>query len=216
MTEPPTRVVPLPAVFLDRDGTIIVEKDFLGDPAGIELLPRAAEAIRMLNERGYLVICVSNQSGVARGYYSEDAVRVVNLRLLAMLREQRAIVDNMFFCPHHPQGTVPEYRLVCDCRKPRTGMARTAMEKHAIDLSGSAMIGDRANDMQFGKNLGIPAVLVTTGYGQAEKERIEDEHLSPPDYIAKDLYDAVSWVLQRPPARASDEIQKVPKKTGDR
>ena len=109
---------PSPAVFLDRDGTIIVEKDFLGDPAGIELLPRAVEAIKMLNERGYIVISVSNQSGVARGYYGEDAVRAVNDRLLEMLKERGAIVDEIYYCPHHPHADDPGYRQSCECRKP--------------------------------------------------------------------------------------------------
>jgi len=187
---------PSPAVFLDRDGTIIVEKDFLGDPAGVELLPRAAEAIRTLNARGYLVLCVSNQAGVARGYYNEDAVRAVNNRLLSLLSEQQAVIDDIYYCPHHPQATVPEYRLVCDCRKPRTGMAVQAMEKHAIDFARAAMIGDRALDVQFGKHLEIPTVLVTTGYGHAERQRIEEDHLTPPDFIAGDLCEAVAWVLR--------------------
>ena len=197
MTPAPAPHTASPAVFLDRDGTIIVEKDFLGDPAGVELLPRAAEAIRLLNEQGYLAICVSNQSGVARGYYGEEAVRAVNDRLLAVLREQRASLDGIFYCPHHPHGTMPEYRVICDCRKPKTGMAKRAIEKFAIDLARSVMIGDRANDVQFGKNLGIPTVLVTTGYGLSEKERIEDERLPAPDCVTRDLDEAVKWVLRK-------------------
>jgi len=191
--------LPRPAVFLDRDGTIIIEKDFLGDPAGIELLPRAVDALKILKKRGYLVICVSNQSGVARGYYGEEAVRAVNDRLVEILRDNGAIIDEIYYCPHHPQADIQEYRQSCDCRKPKTGMARQAMEKYAIDLAGSVMVGDRAADIEFGKNLGIPAVLVTTGYGRAERERIEDENLTPPGYIAADLYEAVEWILHNTP-----------------
>ncbi len=186
-----------PAAFLDRDGTIIVEKNFLGDPAGIELLPRAAEAIKLLNARGYRVISVTNQSGVARGYYGEEAVQSVNARLVELLQEQGAIIDEIFYCPHHPQADLPEYRKECDGRKPNVGMATRAMAKYAIEIEGSLMIGDRAADIQFGKNLGVPTVLVLTGYGRAERERIEDEHLTPPDHIAPDLFAAVEWALDR-------------------
>jgi D-glycero-D-manno-heptose 1,7-bisphosphate phosphatase len=188
-----------PAIFLDRDGTIIVEKDFLGDPAGIELLPRAVDALKILKKHGYLVICVSNQSGVARGYYGEDAVRAVNDRLIKILKDHHATVDGIYYCPHHPHADLPGYRKNCDCRKPKTRMARQAMKDFAIDLGRSAMVGDRAADVEFGKNLGIPAILVTTGYGRAERERIEDENLVPPDYIATDLYEAVEWILRNKP-----------------
>ena len=186
---------PRPAAFLDRDGTIMVEKDYLGDPAGAELLPRAAEAIHQINQRGYLVIVVTNQSGVARGYYDEHAVDAVNLRLRGLLNEHDATVDDIYYCPHHLDGALPHYRIDCDCRKPRIGLARRAMEAHAIDLSRSVMIGDRAADIQFGNNLGVTSILVTTGYGRGEKERMEDEHLPAPDHIAQDLYEAVTLWL---------------------
>lgn len=188
---------PRPAVFLDRDGTIIVEKDFLRDPEGVELLPRAAEAIKKLNDANYLVICVSNQSGVARGYYDEDTVVAVNRRVIDVFRGEGAIIDEIYYCPHYPQGDQPEYAISCTCRKPKTGMAERAMQKYAIDLAGSAMIGDREADIQFGKNLKITALLVTTGYGQAEKERIEDEQLTTPEFVARDLSEAVEWILQQ-------------------
>jgi D-glycero-D-manno-heptose 1,7-bisphosphate phosphatase len=184
-------------VFLDRDGTIIVEKDFLGDPAGVELLPRAAQAIEKLNGNGYLVIVVTNQSGVARGYYDEDAVSAVNARFAEMLKQEGAIIDDIFYCPHYLGGKLPEYSIDCDCRKPKTGLAHRAMEKHRIDLSRSFMVGDRAVDIQFGKNLDLPSILVTTGYGHAEKERIEDERLAPPDFIARDLLEAAEWIMRR-------------------
>jgi D-glycero-D-manno-heptose 1,7-bisphosphate phosphatase len=186
---------PRSAVFLDRDGTIIVEKDFLGDPDGVELLPRAAEAIRLLNQRGYLVLVVTNQSGVARGYYDEQAVQAVNNRLRELLGREGAALDGIYFCPHYLGGTLPHYRIDCECRKPRIGLARRAMEEFAVDLRHSVMIGDRAADIEFGRNLGIKSILVTTGYGFAEKERIEDEHLPPPNLIAEDLLAAVVWLL---------------------
>jgi len=186
-----------PAVFLDRDGTVMVEKDFLGDPAGVELLPRAAEAIQLLNQRGYLAIVVTNQSGVARGYINEDDVRAVNARLQDVLQRAGAKVDEIFYCPHFPDGVIPAYRMACDCRKPRTGLARRALEMFEIDMSRSAMIGDRAADIEFGHNLGLPSILVLTGYGHAEKERMEDEFLPAPDFIAADLREAVNWILAR-------------------
>lgn len=186
---------PRPAVFLDRDGTIMVEKDFLGDPEGVELLPRAAEAIRLLKQRGYLILVVTNQSGVARGYYGEQDVHAVNNRLRELLSREGAAVDGIYYCPHYLGGTLPHYRIDCECRKPRIGLARRAMEEFPIDLQRSVMIGDRAADIEFGRNLGIKSVLVTTGYGHAEKERIEDEHLPPPDLIAEDLHAAVVTFL---------------------
>ncbi len=183
-------------VFLDRDGTVICEKDFLGDPEGVELLPHAAEAIAQLNSNGYLVIIISNQSGVARGYYDEHAVQRVNKRIVNDLAEAGARIDGIYYCPHLAEGTVPEYRVACECRKPRPGMGHKAINDFPIDSQNMVMIGDRAADIEFGKNLGCRTILVTTGYGRRERERIDDEGLAAPDYIASDLAEAVTWLLK--------------------
>ncbi len=186
-----------PTVFLDRDGTIIYEKDFLGDPGGVELLPSAAESVKRLNQAGYLVIIVSNQSGVARGYYDEAAVQRVNKRVTEVLEDAGAHIDAVYYCPHHAKASVPEYRKDCHCRKPNPGMGQKALQDHPIDPAQMIMIGDRAADIQFGKNLGCRTILVTTGYGRGERERIEDEGLSAPDFVASDLAAAVTWFLDQ-------------------
>jgi D-glycero-D-manno-heptose 1,7-bisphosphate phosphatase len=184
-----------PTVFLDRDGTIIYEKDFLGDPGGVELLPSAAASIKRLNQAGYLVIIVSNQSGVARGYYDEAAVQRVNKRITEVLEDAGAHIDAVYYCPHHSKATVPEYRKDCHCRKPNPGMGQKALQDHPIDPAQMIMIGDRAADIQFGHNLGCRTVLVTTGYGRGERERIDDQGLPAPDFVAPNLASAIEWIL---------------------
>ena len=131
------------AVFFDRDGTLIREKNYLKDPAGVELLEGAAECLRVLKERGFLIVIVSNQSGVARGMMTEEDVRRVNARMLALLRAAGAEADGVYYCPHHPAGSDPAYAKACDCRKPNTGMALRAAEELGICLSDSYMVGDK-------------------------------------------------------------------------
>lgn len=153
-------------VFLDRDGTIIEDRDYLFKPDDVMLIPGAAEAIRRLSKRGYLIIMVSNQSGVARGIFPEGAVERVNQRLRELLEAEGAYIDAAYYCPHHPQGKVPQYRLRCDCRKPAPGMGLRAAKEWGILLSGSYMIGDKLEDIRFGENCGMKnAFLVSTGHG---------------------------------------------------
>lgn len=179
--------VPHPAAFLDRDGTMIVEHGFLSDPGGVEPLPGAIDAIRQLNQRGYLVIGVTNQSGVARGYFGEDVVRAVNRRVIDCFAVAGARIDSIYYCPHYPLPGEPE----CDCRKPKRGMIDQAMRDFAIDLSRSFVVGDRLCDVQLGRTIGRPGILVLTGYG--EQELANWNHPNPPDHVAKSLHDAVRW-----------------------
>ncbi len=154
------------ACFLDRDGVLIVEKNYLCDIAEVELETGAAEAIKLLKGHGYMVIVISNQSGVARGYFSEEQVRKVNAHIDALLAVDKASIDDWFYCPHHPKGTIPEYAVDCQCRKPEPGMMLEAAEKHGIDLSKSFMIGDKMSDIETARNAGCAdAVLVLTGHG---------------------------------------------------
>jgi len=180
-----------PAAFLDRDGTMIVERDFLGDPDGVEILPRVAEAIRLLNHWGYWVIGVSNQSGVARGYFGTKEVEAVNERIIELLARQKAYVNRIYHCPHQPDITRARNEELCNCRKPEAGMIRRALSDYPIDLAGSFVAGDAVVDIGLAHKTGIPGLLVLTGYGLREREL-----LAPgvaPDVIADDLLAAVRW-----------------------
>lgn len=154
------------AVFLDRDGTIIEDRDYLSSTEGVILIPGAAEAIRTLSQRGYYIVMVSNQSGVARGLFSEDAVWHTNRRVLELLEQKGARIDAVYYCPHYVHGSVAQYAVECNCRKPLPGMGLRAAAEHDIDLEQSYMIGDKQADVEFARNCGMrTAFLVSTGHG---------------------------------------------------
>lgn len=148
------------AVFLDRDGTIVEDPGFLHEPGKVKLLPGAGEAIRRLNDRGFLVITVSNQSGIARGRYTALDYVAVQRRLGELLQGHGAHLDGAYFCPHHPQVTGP-----CECRKPGTKLFRDAQEALDIDFARSWLVGDRLSDVQPALSLGGHGILVATGEG---------------------------------------------------
>ncbi len=181
------------AAFVDRDGTLIVEKDFLTREKDIEILPQTVEAIKLLRELGYLVVVVSNQSGVARGYLTEQRVFEINEEVFRRLEENDARPDLFFYCPHHPDATVEEYRLDCDCRKPAFGMVKMAQQIIDIDIPKSVSIGDKLSDVQLCQNLGGRGVLVLTGYGMTERDRIESSGTQP-DFVADTVLDAARWL----------------------
>jgi D,D-heptose 1,7-bisphosphate phosphatase len=168
-----------PFAFLDRDGTLIVEKNYLSDPAQVELLPNAAEGLRVLRELGYGLIVVTNQAGVGRGYYTLDAMHACNQRLRDLLAAQCVTLDGIYFCPHAPDAG-------CDCRKPLPGMAHAATRDHKIDLAQSIVIGDKACDIDLGKAIGARTILVRTGYGAREAAA----GICAPDDVTDDLLDA--------------------------
>jgi D-glycero-D-manno-heptose 1,7-bisphosphate phosphatase len=149
-----------PAVFLDRDGTIIEDMRYLHEPDKVRLLSGAAQAIQQLNDAGYLVVVVTNQSGIARGFYTVADYEAVETRLAALLEAQGARVDGAYFCPHHPRFTGP-----CDCRKPGTRLFRDAQAALDIDFGKSWWVGDRISDVQPAQGLGGQAILVATGEG---------------------------------------------------
>lgn len=183
------------AVFLDRDGTIIREAEYLADPAGVELLPGAAAAIKSLRAAGFVLVVTSNQSGVARGYFTEAAVQAVNQRLAELLAAAGTAVDAMYYCPHLAEGTVAEYAVACDCRKPKSGMLRRAAEEFHLALSDSWVVGDKDSDIACGQALGLRTVLVLTGYGAktlAEGFPTGRE----PTLIARNLHDAAEKLIQ--------------------
>jgi D-glycero-D-manno-heptose 1,7-bisphosphate phosphatase len=174
------------AVFLDRDDTVIVDRVYLSDPDGIELLPGAAEAIRLLNEAGVPVILVTNQSGVARGLFDEERVHEIHLRLMADLAERGARLDAVYFCPHHPEGRVPEYTMVCSCRKPAPGLLLQAALDFGLDLKACFMIGDKPDDVLAIHGVGGKGVLLEMGKPLGGVV---------PDFTARTLLEAVQWVL---------------------
>lgn len=178
-------------VFLDRDGTINVEKNYLYRPEEFEFIPKVPEAIVRLNNAGYQVIVVSNQAGVARGYYSEDDVIKLHQYVNEQLSKYKAHIDGFYYCPHHPDAGIGKYKMKCHCRKPETGLFEKACEDFDVNIEDSWMIGDNIGDIKAGNNFHLKTILVRTGYGsQLEKEGF---HLF--QYIADDLYDAVNNIV---------------------
>lgn len=177
------------AVFMDRDGTINEEVGYLSRVEELKLIPGAAQAIRLLNEEGIKTVVVTNQSGVARGFFSEECVRIINSSLNDMLRREGALIDRFYYCPHHPTAGNEPYKRVCDCRKPEPGMLLQAARELDIDLAASYVVGDMLKDLEAGRRVGAKGILVRTGYGN--NVVVTDK----PVYIAEDLLDAVKWIL---------------------
>jgi len=186
-----------PAVFIDRDGTINEQMGYINHISRFSILPRSAEAIRLLNNKGYLAIVVSNQSGVARGYFPVELVNQVNEYMCDLLRAENAKIDGIFFCPHHPHGSVPEYSLSCDCRKPKTGLIEKACKDFDIDLKRSFVIGDTYADIEMSYRANVNGILVKTGYGRGEIEYAVAYKDSKPTHISMDLFEAVQWIISQ-------------------
>jgi D-glycero-D-manno-heptose 1,7-bisphosphate phosphatase len=183
------------AVFLDRDGTVIEEVGYLNRLDRVTFFPWSVDAIRVLNEAGLLVVVVTNQAGVARGYFEEALVRDTHALIDRRLAAGRARVDAYYYCPHHPQGVVEALRQACECRKPKPGMIHQAAQDLDIDVPASFVVGDRWLDVEMARAAGTQAVLVRTGYGQNEERRPDDQVTA--DYVADNLMDAASWILRR-------------------
>jgi histidinol-phosphate phosphatase family domain/HAD-superfamily hydrolase, subfamily IIIA len=166
-----------PAVFLDRDGVLTREKSYVISVKELEIFSYTAECIRQIHQKGYYAIVITNQSGVARGFFTEEDLTEMNDYLLT-----ETGVDAIYYCPHHPNGKIEKYKRVCDCRKPRTGLIEAAAKDFAIDISMSWLVGDRAGDILAGKGVGIRTILLESGYGMAGlEEEVE------PDYVLDDL-----------------------------
>ena len=174
------------AAFLDRDGTIIEERDFIRKPDQIQFIPGSVDAIKTLRNLGYKIVVISNQSGIGRGILTEQMVREVNQSFMRRLEDHGAPVDAIYFCTHHPDDK-------CNCRKPKPGMVDTAVEELGLEVKGALVIGDKLADVKLGKNIGAKTALVLTGYGKEEAERLKDVDSSDqPDYVAENLLQAVS------------------------
>lgn len=192
MNRPGSPAAGRPAVFVDRDGTINVEVNYLHRPADFEFIPGAPEAIGHLNRAGWLVIVVTNQAGIARGYYDVAALRRLHAHLQTLLGEHGAHVDAFYWCPHHP-----EFTGTCDCRKPAPGMLYTAAADLGIDLQRSWLIGDSAGDLGAARAAGCRAILVRTGYGAALEAQLRRQPapVDRPEAIVDGLPQAVEYLL---------------------
>lgn len=175
------------AIFLDRDGVICVERSYVTRAADLTPFNFARSCVDDMHEAGYLCIVVTNQSGVARGILPIEELLAMNARLVKELG-----VDAVYYCPHYEGGSVPEYSIKCDCRKPKTGMIDRACRDFDIDMASSYMVGDRASDIQMGQDAGVRTVLVESGYGTS---RLEAE--VSPTFIMKDLRDFASYISDR-------------------
>lgn len=175
------------AVFLDRDGTINKEVNYLSKIEQFKILENSVSAIKLLNDSDFLVIIITNQSGVARGRFTLEELEEINEYMKNELLKEGAQIDAIYYCPHHPEDG-------CACRKPNPGMLAKAKEEFDINLSSSYIIGDRLNDLETGYNVGCKTALVLTGYGKSELKE-QDNWKFQPDLIAGDLLDAVMWIL---------------------
>jgi D-glycero-D-manno-heptose 1,7-bisphosphate phosphatase len=185
------------AVFIDRDGTISEEVGYINHPSRFRLYPYSASAIKLLNNNGWLAVVITNQAGVARGYFSEDLITKVHEKMEEELKEQNARLDAVFYCAHHPTVGEPPYRADCDCRKPKPGLITRAAAELDIDFRQSWMIGDRYSDIELARNAGIRSAFVLSGYGRGEWEHQRASWANQPDLIAKDLFEAVKEILGR-------------------
>lgn len=185
------------AIIMDRDGTVCDEVGYVNHVDRVRLLPRSAEAIRRANEAGFQTVVVTNQAGVARGYFAESLVDEVHDRVRELLAAEGARVDGIYYCPHHPDVGAEPYRRRCDCRKPRPGMLLRARDEMGIDLEASFMIGDSVRDIEAGRRAGATPLLVLTGYGKGELAYQSHRWTVRPEHVADDLLDAVTWILAR-------------------
>ena len=180
------------AVFLDRDGTIVKDLVYSADPALLEPLPGVFVALKKLREAGYRLIVITNQSGIARGIFTEAALNQLHEIMLKLFRKNGVEIDGVYYCPHYPTGKVERYMRVCDCRKPAPGMILKAAAEHDIDLARSWMVGDRAADIGAGRAAGCRTIAVLTGDNPPQDE---DE----PDFTVADMSEAATAILGHSP-----------------
>ncbi|MCK4239835.1 MAG: D-glycero-beta-D-manno-heptose 1,7-bisphosphate 7-phosphatase [Candidatus Lokiarchaeota archaeon] len=167
------------AIFLDRDGVINIEVEYLSDPKNFEFIEGSVEALRILKQKGFILIIITNQAGIARGYYTKEALNEIHKKMNRLLKEQDVVLDDIFYCPHHPDFTEE-----CECRKPKPGMIFKARDKYNINLKKSYMVGDTLKDIEAGHKAQCFTVLVLTGYGIEERNKIGTIQ---PDFVYKTL-----------------------------
>jgi D-glycero-D-manno-heptose 1,7-bisphosphate phosphatase len=186
-----------PVVFLDRDGTTIEERGYLSDPDGVRLVEGAAPSISRLKDAGMAVVMVTNQSGVARGYFGLAAVEEIHQRVRELLGAEGTQLDGIYYCPHLPMAHQSPFGGVCLCRKPYTGMAQEAASVLKLDLKRAFVVGDKLDDMGLANRLRVPGVLVRTGYGRDSEFLLGKPGSPQADIVVPNIVSAVDWILTR-------------------
>lgn len=201
-------------IFLDRDGTIIKEKNFIVKTSQVIILPSALRGLRLLKKAGYKFVIFTNQSGIARGVHTEKTLRSINQHIRRLFKSQGITFGDFYYCPHHPEGIVKQYRKACNCRKPKPGMLLRAKRDLKIDLKKSFVIGDSWRDLAAGKKVKACSILVLTGKGRRYLDEIEKPRLPPAfggarirrrrqgglkiaDCITPNLLTAARWIIAR-------------------
>jgi len=177
------------AIFIDRDGTLNEEVGFITDPAQLRLFDFSAEAVRLINEAGWRAIVTTNQSGIARGLFTDEFLMRLHEQMKSSLLQQGARLDAIYYCPHHPDFTD------CDCRKPKPGLIERAARDFGLDLKECFVIGDRYSDIEMGHRANAHSVLVMTGMGREEYKIQGAQWLRQPEYLAENLLESVRWIL---------------------
>lgn len=183
-----------PAVFLDRDGTMVQDVGYLSRLEDLHWFPWTIEAVRLLHRAGFLLCVTTNQSGIALGFCTDAFVRRVHEEMSAAIEAAGARIDGWFYCPHHPEAAIDALRMVCECRKPGPGLVRQAQKRFDIDLTRSFVIGDKAADVGLAESVGARGILVRTGYGESELVR-HNGHVPGSAHVATDLLGAATWIL---------------------
>jgi D-glycero-D-manno-heptose 1,7-bisphosphate phosphatase len=186
-----------PAVFLDRDGTLIEDMGYINHIDRLHVFPWTGPAVRKLNEAGLPAVVITNQGGVAMGYFPEALVLEIHHKISLELNKYGAHLDAVYYCPHHPNGIVREYRGPCQCRKPAPGLLLQATQEFDIDLAHSYFVGDRFRDTETAFAIGAKGILVLSGYGKGEYEYQRGTWSRMPDHVAAHLGDAVDWILRQ-------------------
>lgn len=185
-----------PTVFIDRDGTINIDAGYISHPDSFVMYPFAPQAVRMLNEAGFLAIVITNQSGLARGFFTISVMNEIHAKMNRIFNAGGAKIDGLYYCPHDPNAKVAEFRAECECRKPKTGMIDAAVRDLPIDKSRMYFIGDKYSDMKTGFASGCKTIMVETGYGKGELLFKSSAWEQRPDKTALNLLEAVRLILK--------------------
>ena len=195
-----------PAIFMDRDGTLIEDVGHLHRAGDIRVYPKAFEAVRTVNQSGALAIVITNQSAIARGLLNEKQLEELHRFLQDAFEREEARIDAFYYCPHHPEAGAGTYTRECSCRKPQPGMLLRATQELQLELATSYMIGDKLADVEAGHRAGCQSILVKTGYGTGELQPLDqgegsapvsEDPLQTPDHVANNVLEAVDWTMEQ-------------------
>lgn len=188
------------AVFLDRDGTLNEDVGYPAHPSQVKIYPSSFEAVKTFNSAGMLAIIITNQSGVGRGFLTEEDLRLIHDKIRASFLEQQARLDAIYYCPHYRLSPIPRYKKDCDCRKPKPGLVLQAAQDFSLDLERSYMIGDKAEDILLAKNVLAAPILVLTGSGRETLSNLKDRGLKPA-CVVENILEAARWIMETEKAR---------------